>query len=225
MSDIEASTFSPAVTRDNNKNIARESQGGGSKKAWVISEILEILRAQMLHHPDPKWNRLTNSLNDQMYNANVQQPAAEKCLSTEKRETLGEARRAPWRTRAAIVRKAMLWPERNVILQSAMPTWDEATQTQTEPTYTSGGIASDDDAEYPEPAAEANPKEKGKRRDGRKRKQTAGADESEEEENLPLKKTRSSAGTPRPRRSRKSKEIDTSEVQEDATEEGKSGTP
>lgn len=118
------------------------------------------------------------------------------------------------------MRKAMLWPERTAILQSAKPTWDEATQSQTEPTYTSGGIASDDDAEYPEPFTEATPKEKGKRKDGRKRKQATDADEREEEDNLPLKKAKSSARSPRTRGSRKGKEVATSEVQRDATEEG-----
>jgi hypothetical protein len=219
----ETISSSPAIIRSDNKKIARKLRGNGSKKAWVVSEkekILELLRAQMLHHPDPKWSRLTNSFNDQMYNANVQQPATEKCLSTEKRETLGEIRRAPWRTKAAIMRKAMLWPERTAILQSAKPTWDEATQSQTEPTYTSGGIASDDDAEYPEPFTEATPKEKGKRKDGRKRKQATDADEREEEDNLPLKKAKSSARSPRTRGSRKGKEVATSEVQRDATEEG-----
>lgn len=95
-----------------------------AREFWLQSEkeaALALMKQQLELHKYLKWNRLTNTYNQQM--SGVIQSAGEKVVAIGNRKTgvLKEDRQAPWRTRSAIYRMAAKWQEYKDLIEAYNP--------------------------------------------------------------------------------------------------------
>lgn len=87
-----------------------------------------------------------------MHRAGIKQGPEEELLSVGNHSTLGRERIAPWRSMVALVKAAKGWNEYTAITDSALPTWNPATQIETDPLAgVTGADDAGDDVEYPVP--------------------------------------------------------------------------
>lgn len=125
---------------------------------WLQSEkklLLNLMREQLERQKYLKWNRLTNSYNEQLALAGVIQKAGEPFYKpiASSSAALKEDRTAPFRSTPAIMGQSSKWPEYGELIHEFRPTAtededEEEKQGDNEQTqeYDSG-----DDAEIPDP--------------------------------------------------------------------------
>jgi hypothetical protein len=126
-----------------------------TRELWLQSEkdlILKLMREQFEQRGFMQWNRVSNRYNCQMHLANVVQDRGQEFIKHGHRNTsvLGEDRRAPFRSKQAIMGQSIKWPEYGDLVASFQPSasdGDENGQDNENPPR----LCSDDEEEILDP--------------------------------------------------------------------------